>query len=125
MTLRFVFGLAWAMVAGLGGGWLALAPWALGTQPQGAWTDVTWNDVLSGAGLVLLALVAVLTVSLQAARSLRRTSMVEPGGRPIRIDGGPVTSAESERALIALAEALAEDLDARRADGGGRSPDEG
>src|SRR5262249_61659070 len=41
MTLRLILGLGWSLVAGLAGGWLLLAPWALAEQGDGAWTTVT------------------------------------------------------------------------------------
>jgi outer membrane murein-binding lipoprotein Lpp len=112
MTLRLILGLGWALVAGLAGGWLALAPWAVSGQGGGDWTTVTKADVWTGAGLIVLALAGVVVVAVQVVGSLRAAGVL--GRRtPARGDVAS-TSPEMEQALIALAQALAEDLDAQR-----------
>lgn len=114
MTLRLIFGLGWALVAGLAGGWLALAPWALGEQGGGDWTTVTRNEFFSGLGLIVLALAGVVIVAVQTMRSLRSAGVL-PSSRAAGGDDAAVTSSpEMEKALIALAQALAEDLDTQR-----------
>jgi hypothetical protein len=110
MTVRLIFGLSWSLVAGLAGGWLALSPWALGTQDGGAWTTATWNAVGSGLGLFVLSLAGVVVVIVQTLRALREAGVI---GRPRQV--ADAASPEMERALIALAQALAEDLEAQRA----------
>lgn len=112
MTVRLVLGLGWALLTGLAGVWLALSPWTLAEQPGGDWTVVTRTEVLSGAGLVVLALLGVVVVAAQAVRSLRDAGVLTP--RPRSEAAASSTSPDMERALIALAEALADDLDARR-----------
>ncbi|HEY7201697.1 MAG TPA: hypothetical protein VIC57_15855 [Candidatus Dormibacteraeota bacterium] len=114
MTFRLVFGLGWAIVAGLAGGWLVLAPWALGTQGAGDWTTVTRNQVFSGAGLIALALAGIAIVALQSIRSLRDAGVLAPSPRSAARSDGVTSSPEMEQALIALAQALAEDLDNQR-----------
>ena len=111
MTLRLVFGLGWSLTIGLAGGWLALAPWALGQQGGGEWTAATKNEVVSGLALVALALAGVVLVAVQVVRSLREAGVVEPDRRTA---AGVTSSPEMEAALIALARALAEDLEADR-----------
>src|SRR5262249_60933393 len=83
MIVRLIFGLGWALVTGLAGGWLVLAPWALGEQGSGEWTTVTRNEVLTGLGLIALAVVAVVVVAAQVRGSLREAGVIEPA-RPAR-----------------------------------------
>jgi hypothetical protein len=114
MTFRLVFGLAWSLVTGLAGGWLALAPWALGEQGSGDWSTVTRNEVAAGAGLIVLAVVGALVVAVQTAASLRGAGVIATSRRGGRTDAGQGSSPEMEQALITLAHALAEDLEAQR-----------
>lgn len=116
MIVRLIFGLGWALVTGLAGGWLVLAPWALGEQGSGEWTTVTRNEVFTGLGLIALAVVAVVVVAAQVLWSLREAGVIEPArpARQARGEAGDSSSPEMEKALIALAQALAEDLDAQR-----------
>jgi hypothetical protein len=116
MTIRMIFGLGWSLVIGLAGGWLAVAPWVLGEQISGDWTTVTKNELGLGVGLVVLALVGIGLVAGQAAAALRAAGVI--AGAPRASAHGPgstVTgSPEMEQALIALAQALAQDLDSQR-----------
>jgi hypothetical protein len=113
MTLRLVFGLGWSLVTGLAGTWLTLAPWAQGEQGGGDWTTVTRGEVFAGIGLVALAAIGVVVVLAQLVGSLREVGVIAP--QPARgRDSGATSSPEMEKALIALAQALAEDLDAQR-----------
>jgi hypothetical protein len=114
MTLRLILGLGWSLVAGLTGGWLVLAPWALGEQGGGDWTTVTRNELGAGLGLIVLALIGVVIVAAQAVRTLREAGALAPSRAAARAAEGVTASPEMEKALIALAQALAEDLDAHR-----------
>ena len=116
MTLRLILGLGWSLVAGLAGGWLLLAPWALGEQGDGGWTTVTRNELASGLGLIVLALAAIVVVVAQVVRTLRETGVLAPPRATAAADGVS-GSPEMEKALIALAQALAEDLEAQREPG--------
>ena len=113
MVLRVIVGMAWSLVTGLAGGWLALSPWALGEQPSsGDWTNVTKTQFWTGAGLIALAVVCLVLVIAQFAGAMRATR----GGRyagargrstaPGPNGGGP----EMDAALVALANALVADL---------------
>jgi hypothetical protein len=73
---------------------------------------VTRNEVVAGLGLIALALVGAAVVAWQVVGSLRRAGVLAP--RPPASGDGVTASPEMERALIALAQALAEDLDAQR-----------
>ncbi len=110
MTVRSILGLGWSFVAGLAGGWLVLAPWALGEQGGGDWTVMTRNEVATGGGLIALALAGAAVVAVQAIRTLREAGALGRPRRSARIEG-VTASAEMEEALIALAQALAADLD--------------
>jgi hypothetical protein len=124
MTVRTVVGLGWALLTGLGGAWLAAAPWVLGQQPSGvAWTTVTSAQLGTGLGLVVLALmgaalvVAQVSGSLREAEALRRpASTPEPAApalspwsqpHPVPGTGG---GTQDQEALISLAQALADEL---------------
>jgi hypothetical protein len=114
MTVRLIFGLGWSLVTGLAGGWLALAPWALSEQGGGDWTGVTTSQLLTGLGLVVLAVAGVVVVALQLVGSLRAAGVLASARRPGGAGEAGASSPEMERALIALAQALAEDLDPQR-----------
>ena len=123
MTLRLILGLGWSLLAGLTGGWLVLAPWALGQQGGGDWTTVTKNEFGSGLGLILLAVVGIAIVGAQTVRTLREAGAIAPPRATTQADG-VTASPEMEKALIALAQALADDLDAHREPAATRSPGE-
>lgn len=124
MTLRLILGLGWSFVAGLTGGWLVLAPWALGVQGSGDWTTVTKTELGTGAGLIVLALAGIVIVAAQSVRTLREAGVLAPSGASVRTADGVTASPEMEKALIALAQALADDLDAHREPSPTRSPSE-
>ena len=68
--------LAFLLVFGLAGGWLLLAPVAVGYQDFGAdWTAATTNDILVGAALVLVSLgllAAQITATVRARLAVAR-----------------------------------------------------
>jgi hypothetical protein len=123
MTLRLILGLGWSLVAGLTGGWLVLAPWALGQQGGGDWTTVTRNEFGSGVGLIVLAVLGIAIVAAQTVRTLREAGALAPRRASGQADG-VTASPEMEKALIALAQALADDLDAHREPAPTRAPGE-
>ncbi len=106
MTVRLTFGLGWSLVTGLAGGWLLMAPWILGGQGGGDWSTVTKTEFATGLGLVVLAVAGLVAVAAQLMSGLRDAGVVSPP--PV------ATSPEMEKALIALAQALADDLDTQR-----------
>jgi hypothetical protein len=114
MTLRVILGLGWSLVAGLAGGWLVLAPWALGVQGSGEWTTVTKSEFLAGVGLIVLAVIGIVVVVVQTIQALREAGALASSPASSEGGDGTATSPEMEKALIALAQALAEDLDAHR-----------
>lgn len=125
MTRRLVGAVA-AMLAVVAGLWLVLAPFALGFQPDGAdWSDQTWTDVGTGAGLGLVGLVGLLASATalyqhlvdhglvtRRPRQLARAPQDEPYGRQPPGSDGELT------ALIGpLVAALTQDLERERRDG--------
>jgi hypothetical protein len=124
MTLRLILGLGWSFVAGLTGGWLVLAPWALGEQGGGDWTTVTKYELGAGLGLIVLAVAGIAIVAVQSVRTLRESGVLAPSRASARSTDGVTASPEMEKALIALAQALAEDLDAHREPAPARSAGE-
>jgi hypothetical protein len=125
MTLRLILGLGWSFVTGLAGGWLVLAPWALGVQGSGDWTTVTKGEFGAGLGLVVLAVAGIIVVAVQSVRTLRESGVIASSraGAAATADG-VAASPEMEKALIALAQALADDLDAHREPAAARSASE-
>lgn len=116
MTIRVIFGLGWSLVTGLAGGWLTMAPWTLSGQASGDWTTVTRSEFGAGLGLLLLAVIGIALVVGQTVGALRGAGLIAPG-RAARVRGqaaGVTASPEMEKALIALAQALAQDLDSQR-----------
>ena len=130
MTVRVFVGTCWSLLTGLAGGWLVLSPWALGEQPSGAgWKTVTSAQVGTGLGLIALAIVGLGLVIAQSLRALREAGMlarpVEPQS-PIPEPGEPqvVPVSDVDNALIALAKALAADLN-RQQNQAGTNPGSG
>ncbi len=114
MTARAVVGLAWSLVLGLAGGWLVLSPWSLAQQQGGDWTTLTKNEVGTGLGLILFALLGIVLVGAQVVRSLRQAGLMEPRSRARRSAAATAASPEMEKAVVALAQALAQELEQRR-----------
>jgi hypothetical protein len=110
MTVRLIFGTAWSLVTGLAGGWLLLSPWALATQGAGGWTAATRSTEAAGAGIVVLAVAGIVAVTWQTVAALRAAGAT--GGARSR--AAAAAPPEMEQALIALAQALAEDLAVQR-----------
>jgi hypothetical protein len=120
MTVRLIFGLGWSLLTGLAGGWLVTAPWALAEQGAGDWTTVTKVELGTGLGLVALAILGLVAVAAQLVVALREAGVLRAPRPAPRGDRGSADSPEMEKALIALAQALAQDLDAQRGTAGSR-----
>ncbi len=117
-----------AMVASLiiflAGGWLILAPFALGYQPYGAdWTNQTVNDFVMGIPVAVVALVCLVLFFFSLLGSLRaagvlvsRPRMLEQAPAPVGYQPQASASNQSDldRTLATLAAALAADLNTRR-----------
>jgi hypothetical protein len=116
MAVRWTIGLLWALLSGLTGGWLLLAPRALGEQPAGSrWTTVTDNEVGTGLGLILLAVICVAMLASQTRATLRETGWAKPRREPPAGRTSPMLAgSEMDQALIRLASALSADLERGR-----------
>ncbi|MBF6591530.1 MAG: hypothetical protein IVW57_13520 [Ktedonobacterales bacterium] len=138
---RYLWPLAACLVALLAGGWLMLAPFALGYQGYGAgWVTQTSNQFWVGLGVVLVAIVALALFAFSLVSGLLDAGVIEP--RPHAAwdqhtnaktptppqmalaapEEGGVRNDEFERAVMALAQSLAADLAERRHVDTGQQP---
>ncbi|MGH3319498.1 MAG: hypothetical protein ACRDN9_04845 [Streptosporangiaceae bacterium] len=77
-----LLGAAGSVVGVLVGGWLMLAPFALGYQPGGAdWSDTTVTDFFTGLGVAVVAAVAVVTFAASLVARLRAIGAFAPRTR--------------------------------------------
>jgi hypothetical protein len=129
---KYVWGMAASLIILLAGGWLILAPFALGYQPYGAdWVSQTTNDFWVGIPVAVVALVsfvlffASLIASLRAAGVLfgqprpQQAAAMVPGATMMQTPApvAPATYSDQsdlDRTLATLAAALAADLNSRR-----------
>jgi hypothetical protein len=111
----------------LAGGWLILAPFALGYQPYGAdWMSQTTNDFVVGICVAAVALVSFALFLFSLLGSLRASGVIAARPRSQAVAAaetvpyaGPAPAAAStqsdlDRTLATLAQALAADLSMRR-----------
>jgi hypothetical protein len=127
MLGKYLCGMVASLIVGLAGGWLILAPFALGYQPYGTdWVSQTTNDVATGIPVVVVALVSFVLFFTSLLASLRTAGVLATRTRPeVQVQAAlqpqtpqslaPATSqSDLDRTLSALAAALAADLSARR-----------
>ena len=119
MTIRVVVALIWSVISGLGGGWLVLSPWALGGQSTtGTWTTLTNAQVRTGLGLLALAVVGLLLAIVEGISGLRAAGVLGRRNHPgVQDQRTAPVSEDLDRAMIALANALASDLNDDRRPG--------
>ena len=129
---KYVWGMAASLIILLAGGWLILAPFALGYQPYGAdWVSQTTNDFWVGIPVAVVALVSFALFFASLIASLRATGVLFGQPRPQQaaamVPGATVMQAPApvapatysdqsdlDRTLATLAAALAADLNSRR-----------
>lgn len=124
---KYVCGIAASLIIFLAGGWLILAPFALGYQPYGAdWASQTTNSFVMGICVAVLALVAFGLFFYSLLGSLRATEVLVAPSKVVAAAplpyqaqvAGPQASAQSQsdldKTLATLAAALAADLNSRR-----------
>ena len=124
---KYVCGMAASLIIFLAGGWLILAPFALGYQPYGAdWVSQTTNSFIMGICVAVVALVAFVLFFYSLLGSLRATGVLVAPSRmvaqaPVAYQAQapiPQAAAQSQndldKTLATLAAALAADLSARR-----------
>jgi hypothetical protein len=127
---KYIFGMVASLIVFLAGGWLILAPFALGYQPYGAdWVSQTTNDFATGIPVAVVALVSFAFFFLSLLGALRATGIL--AARQRRQAGAPVMTpapaampqpsaaqqSDLDKTLATLAAALAADLSARRQGG--------
>ncbi|MFI9558923.1 hypothetical protein [Nonomuraea endophytica] len=119
MIRKFV-GAVTAALALLAGLWLMIAPFALGTQPEGAdWTDTTNSEFFTGLGVAVVALVGAGAFIAAIYEELVARGLVTVRQRPAEPEPAPAppagaSSAELATMLAPLVEALREDMRTRQ-----------
>jgi len=74
---KYVCGMAASLLIFLAGGWLILAPFALGYQPYNAsWVSQTTNDFVTGIPVAVVALIAFTLFFMSLIRSLAAAGVV-------------------------------------------------
>jgi hypothetical protein len=123
--------MATSLIILLAGGWLILAPFALGYQPYGAdWVSQTTNDFWVGIPVAVVALVSFMLFFVSLIASLRAAGvlLVQPRLQQQTLAPGPAmmqtpspvvpaayeSQSDLDRTLATLAAALAADLNNRR-----------
>jgi hypothetical protein len=134
---KYVCGMAASLIIFLVGGWLILAPFALGYQPYGAdWVSQTTNSFVIGICVAVAALVAFILFFNSLLGSLRATGVLVAPTRVVAQapasyqpqattpQGVAQTQNDLDKTLATLAAALAADLNARRQAGNDRQVDQ-
>jgi hypothetical protein len=134
---KYICGMVASLIIFLAGGWLILAPFALGYQPYGAdWTTQTVNDFATGIPVAVVALASFALFFISLIGSLRASGVLVSRPQPqpqARVEFQPqitaplasVTSqSDLDKTLATLAAALAADLTARRQAGGDQQSDQ-
>ena len=125
---KYICGMVASLAIFLAGGWLILAPFALGYQPYGAdWVSQTTNDFVVGICVAVVALISfalfliALLGSLRAAgviaarpRSQAAVAVAETAPHAGPAPAAASTQSDLDRTLATLAQALAADLNMRR-----------
>jgi hypothetical protein len=125
---KYVCGMAASLIIFLAGGWLILAPFALGYQPYNAsWVSQTTNDFATGIPVAVVALIAFTLFFMSLIRSLAAAGVVvaQPKAQPqtsaqyqpAAPQAAAASQSDLDKTLATLAAALAADLTARRQGG--------
>src|ERR1700693_2898425 len=81
---KYIGGMTASLIIFLAGGWLILAPFALGYQPYGAdWVSQTTNSFVIGIFIAVVALVAFVLFFMSLLGSLRATGVLTATTRPV------------------------------------------
>ena len=134
---KYLCGMAASLIIFLAGGWLILAPFALGYQPYGAdWVSQTTNDFATGIPVAVVALIGFVLFFTSLLGALRAAGVLAARTRPaVQAQAAflpqtpvavvPATAQnELDRTLVTLATALAADLNARREAGNDQAGDQ-
>jgi hypothetical protein len=134
---KYLIGMAVSLLLFLAGGWLIVAPFALGYQPYGAdWVSQTTNNVATGIPVAVVALVAFAFFFVALLGALRTAGVLVARPRPevqaqaalqpptgLSLVPAPAYS-DLDHTLSTLAAALAADLNARRQGGSDQVSDQ-
>jgi hypothetical protein len=122
-TGKYIWGMTASLIIFLAGGWLILAPFALGYQPYGAdWVSQTTNSFVVGICVAVVAVVALALFFMSLLGSLRAAGVLAARAQapaPYQAQA-PMPQAPSQaqsdldKTLATLAAALAADLSSRR-----------
>lgn len=129
---KYIWGMVASLIIFLAGGWLILAPFALGYQPYGAsWDSQTTNDFVTGIPVAVVALVSFAFFFLSLLGALRAAGILAARQRPqvpvvAQAPAGVPPAHASQQSdldqtLATLAAALAADLTSRRQAGSNQS----
>jgi len=134
---KYICGMVASLIIFLAGGWLILAPFALGYQPYGAdWVSQTTNDFVTGIPVAVVALASFVLFFYSLLGSLRTAGVLTARMRPVAQVTAPYQAQASapqalvpyqtdlDKTLATLAAALAADLTARRQTGSDQQSDQ-
>lgn len=134
---KYICGMAASLIIFLAGGWLILAPFALGYQPYGAdWVSQTTNDFATGIPVAVVALASFVLFFYSLLGSLRAAGVLTARMRRVAQVTAPYQAQASapqalvpyqtdlDKTLATLAAALAADLTARRQAGSDQQSDQ-
>jgi hypothetical protein len=134
---KYLIGMVASLLIFLAGGWLIVAPFALGYQPYGAdWVSQTTNNVATGIPVAVVALVAFGFFFVALLGALRTAGVLVARPRPeVQAQAAlqPPTGlslvpaaahSDLDHTLSTLAAALAADLNARRQGGSDQVSDQ-
>jgi hypothetical protein len=132
-TGKYIWGMTASLIIFLAGGWLILAPFALGYQPYGAdWVSQTTNSFVVGICVAVVAVVALALFFMSLLGSLRAAGVLAARAQapaPYQAQA-PMPQAPSQaqsdldKTLATLAAALAADLSSRRQAGSDQQVDQ-
>ena len=123
---KYICGMVASLIIFLAGGWLILAPFALGYQPYGAaWVSQTTNDFATGIPVAVVALVsfAFFFLSLLGALRVAGVLVTVPRAQAPMTQAPTAQQRDLDRTLSTLAAALTADLTARRQAGSNQQTD--
>jgi len=134
---KYICGMAASLIIFLAGGWLILAPFALGYQPYGTdWVSQTTNSFVMGICVAVVALVAFFLFFFSLLGSLRATGVLVAPSRVVAQAPVPYqtqaplpqaraqSQSDLDKTLATLAAALAADLSSRRQAGSDQQNDQ-
>src|SRR5437764_11121354 len=132
---KYIWGMVASLIILLAGGWLILAPFALGYQPYGAsWDSQTTNDFVTGIPVAVVALVSFAFFFFSLLGALRAAGILAAPQRPqvpvVAQAPASVPSAQAsqqsdlDQTLPTLPAALVADSSTRRQAGSNQQTDQ-